>query len=123
MRGMTIAPQWFRAVTANVPLPKSSVGHHPVQSIRKLLEIVMRAIIVVFAVVLLFALLGWISFSKGPARSSINLETDQIRTDTNKAMQSGADLLHKAGDKVEHETTPADDRAAPVERESAPVSR
>jgi hypothetical protein len=66
----------------------------------------MRAVLVLLAVVLLLAVAGWISFSQAPGRSSINLETEKIRSDTGEAMESGADILHKAGDKLEQEATP-----------------
>jgi len=61
----------------------------------------MRALILIAAVVLIFALVGWISFSKGPDRASVNLETGAIRQDTQQAMQKGGELLRKAGDRVE----------------------
>ncbi len=60
----------------------------------------MRALIVIVALILILALVGWITFSKGPDRASIDLETGKIRQDTQHAMQSGAELLHKAGDKM-----------------------
>jgi hypothetical protein len=63
----------------------------------------MRALILLAAIVLILALVGWISFSKGPDRSSINIESDRIRQDTKQVMESGAEILHKAGDKVESE--------------------
>ena len=63
----------------------------------------MRALIFLAAIVFVLALVGWISFSKGPDRSSINIESDQIRQDTKRMMESGAQVLHKAGDKVEAE--------------------
>ena len=52
----------------------------------------MRAVIVILALVVLCALVGWITFSNGPGRKSINLETDEIREDTKEVMQlrSGA---------------------------------
>lgn len=63
----------------------------------------MRALILLAAIVLILALVGWISFSKGPDRASINIESDRIRQDTKQVMESGAQILHKAGDKVESE--------------------
>jgi hypothetical protein len=82
----------------------------------------MRAVIVILALVVLCALVGWISFSNDPDRKSINLETDEIRQDTKEVMRSGAELLHKAGDKVEAETNRQNEQASPVQNESAPVS-
>jgi hypothetical protein len=61
----------------------------------------MRALILLAAIVLILALVGWISFSKGPDRASINIESAEIRQDTKQVMESGARILHKAGDKVE----------------------
>jgi hypothetical protein len=82
----------------------------------------MRALLILAAIVLVLALVGWISFSKGPDRASINIESDRIRQDTKQAMQSGAEMLHKAGDKVETEANrppnnvPSNQDAAPVKR-------
>jgi hypothetical protein len=81
----------------------------------------MRALIILLAVVLLLALVGWISFSKGPDRSSVNIETNQIRTDTKKAMQSGAELLHKAGDELKQEAGPQNKQAPPARPETTPA--
>lgn len=83
----------------------------------------MRAIIVVLAIVQVCVLVGWISFSKGPDRSSINLETDEIRQDTKQVMQSGAELLHKAGDKVEAEANRPTDPAPANQSVPSPAPR
>jgi hypothetical protein len=64
----------------------------------------MRALIFLVAIVLLLAFAGWISFSAAPGRSSINLETQQIEQDTDRALQSGATLLKKARDSVDSPT-------------------
>ena len=82
----------------------------------------MRAVIVILALVVLCALVGWISFGNDPGRKSINLETDEIREDTKEVMRSGAELLHKVGDKVEAETNRQNEQTPPVENEPAPVS-
>jgi hypothetical protein len=84
---------------------------------------IMRVLLILIAIVLLLSLIGWVSFSRGPDRSSINFETNQIRTDSNKAMESGADLLHKAGDKIEKEAAPQKEQAPPVQNETTPVTR
>lgn len=57
----------------------------------------MRAILLLAAVVLVLAFAGWISFSKSSDRSSINLETQQIKQDTDRALESGSALLREAG--------------------------
>ena len=82
----------------------------------------MRAFLVFVALVLIFAIVGWIKFSKGPDRASINLETGQIRQDTSRAMESGGQLLHKAGDKMESEANhqPVNESASP---KTAPVTK
>jgi hypothetical protein len=56
----------------------------------------MRALILLVIVILALALAGWISFSKSPDRSSINLETQQIQQDTDRALESGSNLLRNA---------------------------
>ena len=71
----------------------------------------MRALILIAAIILLMALVGWITFGTAPGRSSINLETEQIRHDTRQALESGADALHKAEDAVrpdDSQVEPAD---------------
>jgi len=60
----------------------------------------MRALLIIAAIVILFALIGWISFSSGPGRSSINLETDEIRQDTGEVMHEGSELLRDAEEEV-----------------------
>jgi hypothetical protein len=78
----------------------------------------MRALILLVAIVLVLALVGWITFSKGPDRASVNIESDRIRQDTKQVLESGGQLLHKAGDKVEAEAS-----REPSNREAAPVTR
>jgi hypothetical protein len=82
----------------------------------------MRALILLVAIVLVLAVAGWISFSKGPDRASINIESDQIRHDTKQVMDSGAKMLHKAGDKVEAEADRESNRA-PSNSDVAPATR
>jgi hypothetical protein len=68
----------------------------------------MRALIVLVVVLLLLALAGWITFNSGPDRSSINLETNEIKEDTHDAIQSGADLLDEVGNEIDPSNSPAD---------------
>ena len=78
----------------------------------------MRVLILLAAVVLVFALLGWISFNNSPGRASVNIESDRIRQDADRAMQTGGELLQKAGDKV------SSDRVAPsTSGEPVPATR
>jgi hypothetical protein len=82
----------------------------------------MRALILLAAIALVLALVGWISFSKGPDRTSINIESDRIRQDTKRVMESGAQVLHKAGDKVEAEANRAPNNV-PSNPDAVPVTR
>jgi len=77
----------------------------------------MRALVFLALVVIVLALVGWISFSKGPDRTSINIEANKIRQDTKQLMGSGGEMLHKAGDKVET----AADRASSEVPNNRPV--
>jgi len=61
----------------------------------------MRALVVLIAIVVLFAIIGWISFSFGPGRSSINLETEKVRQDTQEVLESGSEVLQDAGQAVD----------------------
>jgi hypothetical protein len=87
----------------------------------------MRGFIILAVILLVFALVGWISFSKGPDRASINLESDRIRQDTKQVMESGAELLHKAGDEIgdeiEAETNKKPDRTSSNTDAAAHVAR
>ena len=82
----------------------------------------MRALILIVAILLIFSLIGWISYSRGPGHASINLETDKIRTDTDRAVQTGAEVLRKTGEEIENRTQKTEP-APPVENEPAPVNR
>ena len=82
----------------------------------------MRALILLAAIVLVLALVGWISFSKGPDRASVNIESDKIRQDTRQVMESGAQMLHEAGDKVEAEVS-REPKHVPSDPDVAPVTR
>ena len=66
----------------------------------------MRLILLLAAIVLLLALLGWVSVSSGPDRSSINIETDEIKHDTGELMESGADALRRTGEKLDESNAP-----------------
>lgn len=83
----------------------------------------MRTLIFIAGLVLIFALVGWISFSRGPDRASINVETSAIRQDTQNAMQKGGELLHKAGDKIEAEANRQPAEPPQVNRETTTVTR
>jgi hypothetical protein len=64
----------------------------------------MRVLIIVVAVLVLFALVGWITFGNDPGRSSINLETEEIREDTAEMMNQGSQLLNDAEAEVSPES-------------------
>ena len=82
----------------------------------------MRVLILLAAIVLVLALIGWISFSNGPDHASITIESDKIRQDTKEVMESGAQVLHKAGDRVDADANrqpsepPTNPNVAPVTR-------
>jgi hypothetical protein len=60
----------------------------------------MRFLIILAVVVLLLAIAGWITFSKDSGRTSINIETNEIREDTGQIMNQGAELLNNAEDEI-----------------------
>jgi hypothetical protein len=67
----------------------------------------MRTLIILAAVVILLALVGWLTFNNEPGRASINLETDEIREDTGEVMRSGSELLRDAEEEIKEESPPA----------------
>ena len=70
----------------------------------------MRVLIIVVALLVLFALVGWITFGNDSGRPSINLETEEIRKDTGEVMNKGSELLKDA----EEEVTPSSSENEPV---------
>jgi hypothetical protein len=78
-------------------------------------DTVMRAIIFLAVVVLIMVLVGWISFSSQPGRSTINVETQKIEQDTEKIVESGKNLVREAGDAVAGEEERQVETAPPVE--------
>ena len=74
----------------------------------------MRLLLILAAVVLLLAVAGWITFSSDSGRSSINLETDEIREDTGEMMRGGSELLRDAEEEISEEPAP-DDSASPAQ--------
>jgi hypothetical protein len=79
----------------------------------------MRVLLIFAALVLLFALIGWISFSSNEGRSSINLETTEIREDTSDLMHEGSELLKDA----EEEVAPRNNADETAATESATTTR
>jgi hypothetical protein len=82
----------------------------------------MRAIIFVAVVVLIMVLVGWITFSSQPGRSTINVETQKIEQDTEQMVESGKNLVREAGDAVDEAVETDKERAAePVTQPVTPV--
>ena len=65
----------------------------------------MRVLILLAAVVMLLAIIGWITFSSGAGRASINVETERVRQDTQKVLESGSEVLQDAGEAVDAKNT------------------
>ena len=81
----------------------------------------MRAIIFLAVVVLIMVLVGWISFSSQPGRSTINVETQKIESDTERIVESGKNLVREAGDAVDDAVETDEERAVePVPAQTAP---
>jgi hypothetical protein len=74
---------------------------------------IMRVLLLLIIVIALLAFAGWLTFSSGPGRTSVNLETNEIREDTQEIVSSGAKIL----DRAEDEIAPGDVPRSPVERE------
>jgi hypothetical protein len=70
----------------------------------------MRAILFLAFVIIVLVLVGWLTFSADDSRSSINLETQEIKEDTQKVLDSGATLLEKAGDELKRAKTPDNEK-------------
>jgi len=66
----------------------------------------MRGILLIILVVLVLAVVGWITFNRDPARPGVNIETQKMKDDTKKAVDKGADLLRKAGQSINPDSEP-----------------
>jgi hypothetical protein len=73
----------------------------------------MKALFFLIIVIALLAFAGWLTFSSGPGRTSVNLETNEIREDTQEIVRSGAKVLDRAGAELQ----PSDETQTPVERD------
>ena len=73
----------------------------------------MRVVLLLIALLVLFALVGWITFSNDAGRSSVNLETEEIRQDTGEMMNKGAELLRDAEQEVAPDYQSAPELVAP----------
>lgn len=60
----------------------------------------MRAVLILVVIALLMVLAGWLTFAKNGSQTSINIETQKIEHDTDRAIQRGKEVLQK----VEHGT-------------------
>lgn len=77
----------------------------------------MRGIIILVLAVLILVVVGWIRFDRQSSRSSIHLETQEIKEDTQKAIDQGAELLQETGDAIEstHPSTTESPESSPGE--------
>jgi hypothetical protein len=83
----------------------------------------MRFVLLLVLILVVCSLIGWISFSKGPGHASINIETDQIQTDADRAVESGAQLLKNAGQEIDNRVSNKKEPSPTVVNEPAPVNR
>lgn len=74
----------------------------------------MKALLFLIIVIALLAFAGWLTFSSGPGRTSVNLETNEIREDTQEIVRSGANIIDRAGDELRS----SNEAQAPGEREA-----
>lgn len=56
----------------------------------------MRAILILVVIVLLMAMAGWLTIARNGGRTSINIETQKIERDTERAVDRGKAVLHNA---------------------------
>lgn len=56
----------------------------------------MRGILLLAVLVLIMILVGWVTFSSNTDRTTINIETQKIESDTQDAIQRGRELIKEA---------------------------
>ena len=54
----------------------------------------MRVILILVVVVLLMVMAGWLTIVRNGGRTSINIETQKIERDTERAVERGKEVLH-----------------------------
>lgn len=69
----------------------------------------MRSLIGAVLLVALLALVGWVTFSSSPGRSSVNVETDKIERD----LQELSDTAQEAGQEIRESVTDGDASESP----------
>ncbi len=60
----------------------------------------MRALIVVAVIVLIMIGLGWITFRNGGDATNIQIETQKMKDDTEKAIDKGKEFFDEAGQRT-----------------------
>ena len=85
----------------------------------------MRAIIILALIVLLMGLAGWLTFGSAPGKTSITIETDEIRRDTEDALEkteevikSGARAISNDDNTVQEQPVAPSTASAELERHS-----
>jgi hypothetical protein len=83
----------------------------------------MRAILILAVVVLLLVLVGWIRFNNTPQQSTISIEKEVIKQDTDRMVERGNEFLDDTGRAAGTETAPttAPQPAPPVEPSPPPT--
>jgi beta-lactam-binding protein with PASTA domain len=61
----------------------------------------MRVLLLLIALVVIAIVLGWVTFSPGPERSTINIEKQEIREDTRELLDSGAKIVNQADEGID----------------------
>jgi len=56
----------------------------------------MKGVMLLIIVVLVMALIGWITFSASEDRATFSIESQKIKDDTHKLIDEGRDATHKA---------------------------
>lgn len=83
----------------------------------------MRAVLYLVLIVLVLALVGWITFNRDPNRPGVNLETQKMKDDTKRAMETGSDLFKKAEKSMDRAASRSDEPANSAPRdEPVPVA-
>ncbi len=60
----------------------------------------MRAVIIIALIVLVLVAIGWISFNRSPDSANIQIETQKMKEDTQKAVNEGKEFFHRAEERT-----------------------
>lgn len=88
----------------------------------------MKRLLIAFALIAVLFIVGWLTVSHSANRTSINVETEQIKEDTERMTDEAREIIDDAGEKTQELRHDVDEHlddspAAPTADSTAPLTR